>query len=48
MTDSVFDQFQDSHLIGVVRDLARYQQILHETHLQLESCILVRYLFDLR
>ena len=35
-------------MIDLIRDLGRFRQVLQDCHDQLEPCILVRYLFDLR
>lgn len=39
---------QPIELVQLIRDMARFRQVLHDSHDQLEACILVRYLFDLR
>jgi arginyl-tRNA synthetase len=39
---------QEQELIDLMRDLGRFHQVLQDSYNQLEPCILVRYLFDLR
>ena len=39
---------QEPEMIGLLRDLGKFRQVLQDSHNQLEPCILVRYLFDLR
>jgi len=38
----------EPEMMDLLRDLARFRQILEDSYHQLEPCILVRYLFDLR
>lgn len=38
----------EMEMIDLIRDLGRFRQVLQDCHDQLEPCILVRYLFDLR
>lgn len=39
---------QEPELINVMRDLGMFHQVLQDSYNQLEPCVLVRYLFDLR
>lgn len=39
---------REPEMIGLLRDLGKLRQVLQDSHNQLEPCILVRYLFDLR
>ena len=39
---------ESAEMMDLIRDVARFRQVLQDSHDQLESCILVRYLFDLR